>query len=61
MMFQLILLFQENSNLVDEKLKNAPDSGYAIGVLIGYLLPVTVVAAFAYLLFSYFNKRNKEQ
>ncbi|SFU27982.1 hypothetical protein SAMN05216480_101306 [Pustulibacterium marinum] len=53
----LILLLQEN--VVEEKLKNAPDNGYAIGVLIGYLLPLIVLAAFAYLLFSYMKNRNK--
>lgn len=56
----LISLFQAAPD-IDQKLKDAPDNGYAIGVLIGYLLPVTIVAAFAYLLFSYLkNKRNKE-
>ncbi|GLB53480.1 hypothetical protein NBRC110019_25210 [Neptunitalea chrysea] len=53
----IILLQQPN---IDEKIKSAPDNSYVIGVLIGYLLPITIIAAFAYLMFSYFKKRRKE-
>lgn len=50
-------LFQ--NNVVQEKLQDAPDSDYAIGVLIGYFLPLIVLAGFAYLLYTYF--KNKKQ
>lgn len=53
----ITFLFQEN--VVEEKLQNAPDNSYAIGVLIGYLLPLIVLAAFAYLLYSFMKNRNK--
>lgn len=52
-----ITLFQAPN--IEEKLQNAPDNGYAVGVLIGYLLPLTIVAAFAYMLFSYLKNKNK--
>ncbi|GLB48730.1 hypothetical protein [Neptunitalea lumnitzerae] len=54
----LITLFQQPD--IEEKIKNAPDNSYVIGVLIGYLLPLIVLAAFAYLMFSYFKNKRKE-
>lgn len=53
----ITFLFQEN--VVEEKLQNSPDNSYAVGVLIGYLLPLIVLAAFAYLLYSFMKNRNK--
>ena len=49
------LLFQQPD--IDEKLSEAPDSGYAIGVLIGSLLPFAILAIAAYLIFRHYKKR----
>ena len=46
---------------IEEKIKNAPDSGYEIGVFIGSLIPFVVLAAIAYTIYYYNKKRaNKE-
>lgn len=46
---------------IEEKLRNAPDSNYEIGVFIGSMLPFVVLAIIAYAIY-YYNKRrsNKE-
>jgi len=43
---------------IDEKIKNAPDGNYEIGIFIGYMLPFVVLVTFAYLLYRY-NKNKK--
>ncbi len=50
---------QQNIEQIQEKIAHAPDSGYAIGILIGSLLPFVVLAILGYLLFSYY--KNKKQ
>jgi len=46
---------------IDEKLKNAPDNGYEIGVFIGSMIPFVVLAIIAYAIYYYNKKRlNKE-
>ena len=40
-MLLLITLLQQTN--IDEKIKNAPDNGYMIGVWIGYILPFVVL------------------
>ena len=58
MYFALTLLQEVN---IEEKLKNAPDSGYSIGVFIGNMIPFVVLVILAYLLFRYNKNRiNKE-
>ena len=52
---KLISLLQQVN--LDEKIKNAPDNGYLIGVWIGYLLPFAVFAGIAYLLYNRAKKR----
>ena len=42
---------------IEEKLKNAPDSAYQIGVIIGSLLPFVVLIGLAYFLYYYFKKK----
>ena len=42
---------------IDEKLKNAPDDSYAIGVFIGKLLPFVVLIAFGYFLYHRAKKK----
>ena len=43
---------------VEEKIKNAPDSGYEIGVVIGTYLPFVVLALIAY--FVYYKAKNRK-
>lgn len=46
---------------IEEKVKNAPDSSYEIGVFIGSMLPFVVLVIIAYLIFRHNKKRlNKE-
>ncbi|WP_242157238.1 hypothetical protein [Aestuariivivens sediminis] len=46
---------------IEEKIKNAPDKGYEIGVFIGSMIPFVVLVVLAYLLYRYNKKRiNKE-
>lgn len=56
-MRSLILFLQHIS--VEQKLKNAPDSQYQIGVLIGSFIPFIVLAVIAYTL--YYRAKKKEQ
>jgi hypothetical protein len=42
---------------IEEKIKEAPDSSYEIGVFIGSLLPFVVLVAIAYAIYRY-NKKN---
>lgn len=53
----MIQLIQELPD-IEKKLAEAPDNSYAIGILIGNFLPVTVLIVLAYLLYAYM-KRNK--
>lgn len=57
-MFLISLLQQSN---IDQKLKNAPDGGYAIGVWIGYLLPFVLFAGLAYWMYFKAKKRNENE
>jgi len=57
MMLVISLLQQVN---IDEKIKNAPDNGYMIGVWIGYILPFVVFAGLAWLLYRKAKKRQDE-
>ena len=50
----LILLFQVD---IEEKIQNAPDKGYEIGVVIGTYLPFVVLVAIAYIMFNRFKNR----
>lgn len=57
-MLLLISLLQQVN--IDEKIKNAPDNGYMIGVWIGYILPFVVFAGLAWLLYRKAKKRQDE-
>ncbi len=54
----LSLLQQVN---IEEKIKNAPDDEYQIGILIGSYLPLFALIVLAYILYRYNKKRNKDQ
>tara|TARA_R110002072_G_scaffold300646_1_gene478566 strand:- start:626 stop:802 length:177 start_codon:yes stop_codon:yes gene_type:complete len=46
---------------IEEKINNAPDKGYEIGVFIGSMLPFAVLVLIAYLIYRYNKNRiNKE-
>ena len=53
----LLTLLQEVD--IEDKIKNAPDSQYEIGVSIGAMIPFVVLVAFAYLMYRY-SKKNKD-
>jgi len=55
---KLILFLQQVT--IDEKIKNAPDNGYLIGVWIGYVLPFAVLVGVAYLLYNRAKKRGND-
>ncbi|MFM7896677.1 MAG: hypothetical protein ACKO8L_12295 [Flavobacterium sp.] len=53
-----LILFLQQVN-VEQKLKEAPDSQYQIGVLIGSFIPFLVLAGIAYTL--YYRAKKREQ
>ena len=57
----MLLLFLQEVN-IEEKLKNAPDNGYEIGVFVGSMLPFIVLVIIAYAIYRYNKNRiQKEQ
>lgn len=50
----LILLQDVN---LEEKMKNAHDKGYEIGVFIGSMLPYLIFVVLAYIIYRYTRKR----
>ncbi len=42
---------------IEEKMKDAPDKGYEIGVVIGTYLPFVILVVIAYFMFSRFKNR----
>ncbi len=55
----LIFILQDVN--IDEKLKEAPDSSYGIGVFIGTLLPFIILVAIAYAIYRYNKNRIKDE
>lgn len=55
----IISILQEVS--IEEKLKNAPDDNYGIGVFIGSMLPFIVLVIIAYAIYRYNKKRLKDE
>jgi len=43
---------------IEEKIKQAPDKGYEIGVVIGSYLPFVFLVILSYLLYYFSKKRN---
>lgn len=58
-MMPLILPFLQVA--IDQKLKDAPDNGYQIGVLIGSYLPFVVLAGVAYYMYYRAKKADKNE
>lgn len=46
---------------IEEKIENAPDSGYEIGVFIGSMLPFVVLVLIAYLIYRHNKNKMKNQ
>ncbi|WP_191963517.1 hypothetical protein [Pseudotamlana haliotis] len=44
---------------IEDKIKNAPDSSYEIGVFIGAMLPFVILVTIAYIIY-YFNKKKNQ-
>lgn len=53
----IISLFQNVD--VAEKIKNAPDSGYQIGVVIGSFIPFVVLIGIVYWMYNRAKKRDE--
>lgn len=56
MLGNYIALFQDIN--IEEKIKNAPDSGYEIGIAIGTYLPFVILVVIAY--FVYYKAKNRK-
>ena len=57
-MFLISLIQQVN---IDEKIKNAPDNGYLIGVWIGNVLPFAVLVGLAWWMYIRAKKRQNDE
>lgn len=55
----IITLLQEVN--IDEKLKEAPNSSYSIGVFIGSILPFVILVLIAYAIYRYNKNRFKDK
>jgi hypothetical protein len=58
-MTHLILLLQQTN--IEEKLKNSPDTGYQIGVLIGSFLPFILLVGLAYWMYYRAKKADRNE
>ena len=58
-MLNLILLLQQTN--IEEKLKNSPDTGYQIGVLIGSFLPFVLLVGVAYWMYYRATKADRTE
>lgn len=56
-MASLYILLQQT--IIDDKVKNAPNSAYQIGVLIGSYIPFVLLVGFAYWTYNRVKKNNK--
>lgn len=56
MLLNFIVFLQQIN--IEEKIKNAPDKGYEIGVMIGTYLPFILLVIFAY--FMYHKAKNRK-
>ena len=54
----MIALIQDLN--IEDKIKNAPDSSYEIGVFIGSMVPFVVLVILAYIMYNYSKKNNQD-
>lgn len=52
----LVILQQEGIDRIKQKIAEAPDKSYEIGVFIATLLPYVVLVVLAYMMYSYMKK-----
>lgn len=55
------LLFLIQAVDVEEKLKNAPDGGYQIGLIIGSFVPFVILVGLAYWMYYAAKKKGKNE
>lgn len=55
----LLISFLQEIN-IEEKLENAPDDNYGIGVFIGSMLPFVILVIIAYAIYRYNKNRIKD-
>jgi uncharacterized BrkB/YihY/UPF0761 family membrane protein len=60
-MIFLLVFLQSNASQIEEKIKNAPDSSYEIGVVIGTYLPFVFLAGLAWLFYYFVKRKNKDK
>ena len=58
-LFQLILIGQQSAEKIKEKMENAPNDNYELGVVIGTYLPFVLFIVFAYVVY-YLAKKRKD-
>ncbi len=56
----LLISFLQEIN-IEEKLENAPDNNYGIGVFIGSMLPFVILVIIAYAIYRYNKNRLKDE
>ncbi|PWL39768.1 hypothetical protein DKG77_02755 [Flagellimonas aquimarina] len=58
---KLIAILVAQQPNIEEKIKEAPDSAYEIGVVIGSYLPFVVLIGIAYAIYHYNKKKRGSQ
>jgi len=58
-LFQIISIGQQTTEQIKEKMENAPDDNYEIGVVIGTYLPFVLFIVLAYIVY-YMAKNRKD-
>ena len=56
---KLLITFTQQVK-IEEKLEQAPDKAYEIGVFIGSMLPFVILVLLAYLVYYYNKKKNNK-
>ena len=60
MKLSLLILLLQTTN-IEEKIKNAPDDKYGIGIAIGTYLPLVILMGLAYLFYHMAKKRKEKE
>lgn len=47
------------TSAIKEKIKNAPDDGYEIGIFFGSMIPFVILVIIAYTIYYYSKKQHK--
>lgn len=57
LLYLLNIILQQDPEFIKDKIENAPNKAYEIGVFIGAMLPMILLIGLAYLLFRTFKNR----